>query len=102
MKTLRLHIDRIVVEGLSPAEQRQFSVALEQELHQLAQSGVADKFQRNTRRHIGSLKAGVLQPGARGAQAAKQIAACIRNSLSVTQNPTSGAAASGGEGHNHV
>ena len=103
MKTLHLHIDRIVVEGLSPAEQRRFSHALDQELRLLAQSGVADQFEHNTRRQVRSLNAGVLQPGASGVKAAKQVAASIRNSLTRGQNQSAGTAMrGGGEGRNHV
>ena len=49
MKTLHLHIDRIVVEGLSESGQRRFVRVLESQLHALAESGIADGFTRNTR-----------------------------------------------------
>ena len=102
MKTLRIHIDRVVVEGLSAAEQRHFRIALEQELHQLAQSGIAESYKGNTRRRIGSLQAGVLQPGSRGAKAAAQVTASIRSALGGAAKSPAGAPTGGGGGHNHV
>ena len=42
MKALHLHIDRIVVEGLSESGQRRFARVFEAQLHALAESGIAD------------------------------------------------------------
>ncbi|MGB6691940.1 MAG: hypothetical protein WBE76_29200, partial [Terracidiphilus sp.] len=81
MKSLRLHIDRIVVEGLPEAGQRQFASALEAQLRELAGSGIADGFSGNTRKRIQSLDAGQLRPGATPAQAAAQVANSIRQSI---------------------
>lgn len=102
MKTLHLHIDRIVVEGLSPSDQRQFARSLEHELRQLGQSGIAGEFKGNTRRRIQSLQAGILKPGSRAPQAAAQIAAAIRSSLSARDKSNPGTASSGREGSPHV
>ena len=80
-RTLHLNIDRIVVEGLSPSQQRRFASALKQRLQTLAESGIADQFTHNTRRRIAALNAGQLRSGATAAQAAEQVAASIVNSI---------------------
>jgi hypothetical protein len=81
VKSLHLHIDRIVVEGLPESGQRQFLSALETHLRELAESGIANHFMRNTRQRLPSLDAGELRPGASPAQAAAQVAAAIRQTL---------------------
>lgn len=81
-KTLHLHIDRIVVEGLPATSQRQFESALKQQLREWARGGIADQFQGNTRRRIASLSAGPLRPGATPAQAAARIVGSIGRGIS--------------------
>jgi hypothetical protein len=81
MKSLHLHIDRIVVEGLSKSGQRRFASALEAELHRIAEGGIADAFTRNTRKRIQALNAGKLRAGATPEQAAAQVARSIRESI---------------------
>lgn len=108
MKALHLHIDRIVVEGLSESGQRRFARALEAQLHALAESGIADSFTRTTRKRIQSLEVGQLRPGATPEQAAAQVIRSIRQSV-FKQTQTAHAARSnvsmkpsGGEARNHA
>jgi hypothetical protein len=88
MKSLHLHIDRIVVEGLPEAGARQFRGALEAQLRELAGSGVADQFSGNLRKRVQSLDAGQLRPGATPAQAAAQVARSIRHSIGMNGQGT--------------
>ena len=81
MKSLHLEIDRIVVEGLPESGQRRFVRALEAQLHELAESGIADSFTRNMRKRVQELNAGQLRPGATPEQAAAQVARSIRQSV---------------------
>lgn len=112
MKTLHLHIDRIVVEGLSESGQRRFVRVLESQLHALAESGIADGFTRNTRKRLQMLEVGQLRHGATPEQAAAQVIQSIRQSVfSKTQStgparnsvaaPASGKS-SGGEARTHA
>jgi hypothetical protein len=89
MKTLHLNIDRIVVEGLSPVDQKRFASALESRLRAMAESGVADHFTRNTRKRIAALHVGQLRPGATAAQAADQVTASILKSIAPSGQPAS-------------
>jgi hypothetical protein len=105
MKSLHLHIDRIVVEGLPEAGHRQFRSALETQLRDLAESGIADRFSANARKRIQSLDAGKLRPGATPAQAAAQVAKAIRQGIGMNSQSAGAArvgATSGGEAHTHV
>jgi hypothetical protein len=88
-RTLHLNIDRIVVEGLSPADQRRFASALESRLRAMADSGIADHFTRNTRKRIAALNVGQLRPGATAAQAADQVTASILQSIAPNGQPSS-------------
>lgn len=81
MKTLHLRIDRIVVEGLPESGQRQFVRALESNLREMAESGIADEFTGSTRKRIAALNVGQLRPGATATQAARQVANSIRQSI---------------------
>jgi|SRR5580658_4044345 hypothetical protein len=85
MKSIHLHIDRIVVEGLPEATQRHFISALEERLREFAASGIANEFSGRARKRIESLNAGQLQPGATPAQAAMQVVQTIRNNISPKQ-----------------
>jgi hypothetical protein len=67
--TVHLHIDRLVVEGLPEAQQRQFARSLEQQLRAWAVSGVT----RNSRVRVQTLSAGILKPGATASEAASQV-----------------------------
>jgi hypothetical protein len=81
MKSLHLHINRIVVEGLPESGQRRFMRSLEAQLYELAESGIADAFPRNTRKRIQVLNAGQLRSGATPEQAAAQVVRSIRQSV---------------------
>jgi hypothetical protein len=81
-KTLHLHIDRIVVEGLPEKSQRQFESDLKQQLREWALAGIADQFRGNTRQRISSLSAGTLRPGATAAQAAARIVGSMGRGIS--------------------
>jgi hypothetical protein len=81
MKSLHLAIDRVVVEGLPASGQRRFVRAVEERLRELARSGIAEAFARDTRSRIQSLSAGQLRPGATPDQAALQVVNSIRQSL---------------------
>ncbi|HWG19559.1 MAG TPA: hypothetical protein VG225_03450 [Terracidiphilus sp.] len=105
MKSLHLHIDRIVVEGLSAADQRQFAAALEAQLRDLAGSGIANQLSGNVRRRMASLDAGWLRPGATPKQAAMQVVESIRQSIAAPQpgNTSGGPKKSrGSEARSHV
>ena len=105
MKSLYLHIDRIVVEGLPAAAQRQFVSSLEEKLREFAESGVADEFPGNMRKRMQSLSAGQLRPGATPAQAATQVVQSIRQNIGA-RGPRNGfgpvRSSSGGEARKHV
>jgi hypothetical protein len=77
MKRLLLHIDRIVVDGLSVAEQRRFSTALEAQLRALFEPGGLHA----SNGAIRSLSAGTLRPGTTARQAAAQVADSIRQGI---------------------
>jgi hypothetical protein len=81
MNSLYLHINRIVVDGLPESGQRRFVRALEAELRQLAESGMADGSRRSMRQRIQALAAGQLRPGATPEQAAAQVARSIRQGV---------------------
>lgn len=92
MKSLHLHIDRIVVEGLPESGQRRFRRALEFELQQLAESGVpASIAESSIRKRIQAVNAGPLRPGTTPEQAAAQVARSIRQSAFPSEK-TQGAA----------
>jgi hypothetical protein len=112
MKVLHLHIDRIVVEGLSESGQRRFARVLESQLRTLAESGIAGEFTRNTRKRLQALEVGQLRPGATPEQAAAQVVRSIRQSV-FGKTQTAGAARlsaaapapvepGGGEAHRHA
>ncbi len=98
MKALHLHIERIVVDGLTASQRRQFVGALEEKLNEMTRHGLSRDFGGARRRHIASLDAGVLGPGARAAEAATQVAHSIRLSLA----PQPGRASSSRTGPNRV
>jgi len=102
MKTLHLHIDRIVVDGLPENGQPQFLRALESQLLELAESGIADQFSRNTRRRLQSIDAGQLRLGSSPAQAAAQVTAAIRQTISPSGGTTKPATTRGREASTHV
>jgi hypothetical protein len=112
MKSLHLHIDRIVVEGLPESGQRRFMRALEAQLHELADGGIADAFTRNTRKRIQALNAGQLRAGATPEQAAAQVVRSIRQGVFTNGQAVSAARssiassarmeASGGEARHNV
>jgi hypothetical protein len=102
MKTLHLHIDRIVVEGLPEANHRQFLSALETQLHELAEGGIANQFSGNTRKRLQSIDAGQLRPGASPAQVAAQVANAIRQTMNPSAGTSKPTTTRGGEARTHV
>lgn len=86
MKSLHLHIDRIVVEGLPEAGQRQFASALRAQLHEFAQSGIADEFSGPARRKIAALNAGQLRAGTTPSQAALQVVQALRQDIGAKES----------------
>ena len=79
MKTLHLSIDRLVVEGLAPSQQRQFLTELDRRLTEFGRGDLSATVGGGSRRHrIGALDAGVLRPGAGPAQAAAQVVDRLR------------------------
>jgi hypothetical protein len=103
MKSVKLHIERIVVEGLTASGQQRFLRALESQLHQWAgahsaSDGLAAGFTRNTRKRIQALDAGPLRPGTTPEQAATQVVRSIHQSLaSNRQAPSSHTITPGGK-----
>jgi hypothetical protein len=81
-RTLHLHIDRIVVEGLPASRQHQFVRALEGQLTQMAENGLDTAFTRCEQHRIASLNAGQLRPGATAEQAAAQVVNSLTQSIS--------------------
>jgi hypothetical protein len=79
-RRVHVHIDRIVVDGLPTSGRKRFLRALEVQLEELAESGLADATS-SPRRRIGSLQAGQMRPGAGAEQAAGQVAAALRQRL---------------------
>jgi hypothetical protein len=80
-RTLHLHIDRLVVEGLPAHSEKRFVRALEAQLTKLAIHGLQDAFRRGQARRIASIDAGVMRAGTSPEQAATQITAALRSGL---------------------
>ncbi|HUY93897.1 MAG TPA: hypothetical protein VMU71_01320 [Terracidiphilus sp.] len=99
MREIHLNIDRITVEGLSAAEQRSFTRALEAELRALAAAGRLDAAAGGEDRAIRNLHAGELRPGTTANRAAAQVAGSIRQALPGRVGP--GAGSRGGEARRH-
>ena len=81
MSVVNLHIDRIVVHGMSRAEGRRLAHSLEEQLRQWSESRLAEGLSGTAPRAIPSLNAGQLPPGATPAQAAGQIVQAIQTRL---------------------
>jgi hypothetical protein len=102
MKSVKLDIERVVVEGLTGSGQRRFLRALEAQLHQLADAdsandGFAVGLTPNMRKRIQTLDAGPLRPGTTPENAAAQVVRAIRESVSSNrQAPSSGTNTHGG------
>ena len=86
MRTVHLHVDRVMVDGLPAAEQRQFARALEARLRAWAASGAASQLADGGRVRISALDAGQLKPGATASQAAAQAAHFITRGASGAGN----------------
>lgn len=80
-RTLHLHIDRLVVEGVPAHGRQRFVGALESELTKLASDGLAGALAGSRKREIASLDAGTLRHGATPEQAAKQVTSALRRGL---------------------
>lgn len=87
MNSLHLHIDRIVVDGLSENEQRRFARVLRAHLDKFARSSIADQFASSRRKNIPALP-GTLPGGATAEQAAAQVVRSLRRSIAPTIAPT--------------
>ncbi len=80
-RTLNLHIDRLVVEGLPAHSEKRFVRALEAQLTKLASQGMPEAFGRGHMRRIASLDAGVMRAGTTPEQAAAQVTAALHSNL---------------------
>ncbi len=101
MKAVHLHIDRVVVDGLPAAGQRQFARSLEERLRAWAAGGAADGLATGADVRIGALDAGLLRPDATTAQAAGQVVRSIARGVS-GNGASRGDRNSGGEARGHV
>lgn len=82
MKTLHISIDRLVVEGVAPAQQRQFVEELRRQLSEFAKANLLGSAGWQSRRQrIGALDAGLLRPGASVGQAARQVVAGLSGAI---------------------
>jgi hypothetical protein len=81
MSSVHLHIDRIVVHGMSRAHGRRLAIVLEEKLRQWAESGLAGVVPGDAPQAIPSLNAGQILPRATPAQAAAQIVQAIQTRL---------------------
>ena len=88
MSSVHLHIDRIVIHGMTRADSRRLAVALEDKLRQWAENGLAGVGPNHAPRDIASLDAGQIRPGATPAQAAAQIVQAIQTGLSAPVTPS--------------
>jgi len=79
-RALHIHIDRMVVEGLSPLGQQRFVRALQTQLSRMASDGLPNLFTGGARR-ISARDAGRLRTDATPEQAAGQVAAALRAGL---------------------
>jgi hypothetical protein len=105
MKAVHLHIDRIVVDGLPEARQRQFARSLDEQLRQWAASGAASGMTKNRRVKIPALNAGLLKPGATASEAARQVVNSVARRLGASgqsMNARGSANAGGQEARGHV
>ena len=105
MKAVHLHIDRIVVDGLPEARQRQFARALDEQLRQWAASGAASEMTGNRRVRIPALNAWLLKPGATASEAARQVVnsvARLLGAIGQSGNARGPANAGGQEARGHV
>jgi len=82
VKALHISIDRLIVEGVTPSQQRQFVEALRLQLTEFAKSyPTASAGPRSRRQRIGALDAGILRPGASVSQAARQVVAGLGGAI---------------------
>ena len=80
-RTLHLHINRLVVEGLPAHSEKRFVRALETQLTKLAYEGMHEAFGGVCARRIASLDAGTLRVGTTPEQAAAQVTAALSSGL---------------------
>lgn len=80
-RTVCIHIDRMVVEGLPALAQQRFVSALKKQLTQMAEAQAPYGFAAGGSRRISSLDAGRLRSGSTPEQAAAQITATLRGKL---------------------
>lgn len=99
MKTVRLHIDRLRVEGLPADEQRKFVQALEERLRNWAAHAPAEQLSGREVPRIPAVDAGVLRAGTTAAQAASQV---VRAVARATAGRSGGSSRGSGEVSGHV
>lgn len=80
-RTLHLHIDRLLVEGLPAHGEKRFVRALEAQLTKLASDGASAAFAGSRVRRMAKLDAGQLRAGATPEQAAAQVTSALRTGL---------------------
>jgi hypothetical protein len=80
-RTIHLHIDRMVVQGLPPHAQQRFVRAIEKQLAHMVEAQAPQGLAAGGSRRIASLDAGRLPRGASPEQAARQITAALHGQL---------------------
>jgi len=88
MKSLHIHIDRLVVEGLAPAQQRQFVRALEAQLEsQLPQIASQAFASGRSSQRIARVMASPMRTATTPERAATQVASALRGAIAGKGNP---------------
>jgi hypothetical protein len=95
MKSLHISIDRLVIEGLAPSQQKALLAELRRQLNAWASGGLPEAFAVRNRLRLDRLDAGALRPGASPAQAAAQVVQGLRGAI----GPTPAKPNKGGGGH---
>ena len=85
-RTVHIHIDRMVVQGLPAHAQQRFVRALEKQLAQMVEAQAPHGFASGGSRRISSFDAGRLPRGASPEQAARQITAALHGQLAGKEN----------------
>jgi hypothetical protein len=82
MKSLHIHIDRLVIDGLPPRQQRQFVRALEAQLEsQLPQLASQAFSSGRTSQRIARVNAGPMRMETTPERAATQVASALRGAI---------------------
>lgn len=87
-KTLHIHIERLIVDGLAGGQQRQFVRALESQLETQLPDLAADAFASGSAsRRIPRVNAGQVRASATPASMASRITAALRQTIAGKGNP---------------